>query len=380
MIKKLNIYTESGFTDSYPEHGGNPKEVALKTGINSEILLDFSASINPLGPPPCVSQLLLETPHLINEYPDSNCKTLIKRIAESENVPEEWIRVTNGSTELIYLLPFLFSPNQELLIINPIFTEYEKSFSRFNIQIHSHLLSADNGFKIQLLDLLKQLESIDKLGGIVLGHPNSPTGNLQTHAFKELIEYCMYRDISMFVDETFKDFLSPKTSIWDSYEENTHLVIIRSMTKFYSLPGLRLGYGILAPDKNETITVHQNPWSVNSLAQFIGSEVLLDKEFQNKTKSWLQSEKKFMLNALRQIKNIETFPSETNFILLRLLTNNTQLPSNLFHSLLNDGILLRNCGNFPGLNESYFRISLRSRRDNKKLLDAFRNFFLKTQL
>jgi len=380
MTKKPNSLTKSGFIDSYPEHGGNPKEIALKAGVNSETLIDFSASINPLGPPSCVSQLLLETPHLINEYPDPNCKTLKRIISESENVPEEWIRVTNGSTELIYLLPFLFSKAQELLIINPFFTEYDKAFSRFDIKIHSHVLSAHKNFKIQLPELLKQLESIYKLGGIVLGHPNSPTGNLQTHAFPELIEYCMFRDITLFVDETFKDFLSPNFSIWDSYQENTHLVLIRSMTKFYSLPGLRLGYGILAPEKNELIATHQNPWSVNSLAQFLGSEILLDKDFKSKTKSWLKNEKEFVLNTLRQIENIEIFPSSTNFILFRLLTNNTNLPGNLFHSLLNDGILLRNCGNFPGLNESFFRISLRSRKENQKLLNAFKNFFSDTQL
>ncbi|MEK9630046.1 MAG: aminotransferase class I/II-fold pyridoxal phosphate-dependent enzyme [Nitrospinota bacterium] len=373
MIK--NFQSLKGNSPSYPDHGGNPKEITESMGIDPELILDFSASINPLGPPSCVSQLLLETPHLLNEYPDPESKRLKKTIAESENIPEDWIRITNGSTELIYLLPFLFSPNQELLIIDPFFSEYEKSFSRFNITIHSHILSPENNFSIQFPELLHQLESIENLGGVVMGYPNSPTGNLQTSEIKDLTEYCLSRQISLFIDETFIDFLDPKLSMWKTYRESPNLVIIRSLTKFYSLPGLRIGYGILSPEKNETIDLHQNPWSVNALAQFIGSEVIRDNEFRARTRSWLQEEKQFMLEELATIKEIETFYSETNFILFRIRNNKTELAHRLFKFLLANNILLRNCGNFIGLDECFFRTSIRNRKDNQKLINSLKEFF-----
>ncbi len=377
MIKKFHTDPKTRSPLAYPDHGGNPKAAAKIAGIDPESILDFSASINPLGPPTSVSQLLLETPHLLNEYPDPESAALKKIIAHEENIPENWIRVTNGSTEFIYLLPFLFSKDQEILIVNPFFSEYEKSFSRFGIKVHSHTLSHEQNFQIQIPKLFHQLEAIDNLGGVIIGHPNSPTGNLQTHALKDLTEYCISREITLFVDETFVDFLSTKVSIWNSYKENPHLVIIRSLTKFYSLPGLRIGYGILSPEKNDVISPHQNPWSVNSLAQFIGSEVLSEKSFQDETRIWLQKEKDFVLEELGRLKEIETFFSETNFILFRIRDNNPALSHNLFNHLLFGGILLRNCGNFAGLDESYFRISVRKRKDNQKLLNSLKEFFEK---
>ncbi|MBC8283382.1 MAG: aminotransferase class I/II-fold pyridoxal phosphate-dependent enzyme [Nitrospinae bacterium] len=374
MTKKLHPDSKSL---SYPDHGGNPREVADLAGVNPESILDFSASINPLGPPTCVSQLLLETPHLLNEYPDTEAKSLKKIIARQENVTEDWIRVTNGSTEFIYLLPFLFSQDQELLIVNPFFSEYEKSFSRFGFKIHPHTLSPENQFQIQVPELIQQLETIGNLGGIILGHPNSPTGNLQTHALEKLIEYCNDRDATLFIDETFIDFVSSKISIWDKHRKNPNLVLIKSLTKFYSLPGLRIGYGILSPENNEKMALHQNPWSVNALAQFIGSEVLIDKSFQDNSRTWLKGEKLFLLKELNMFEEIEIFSSEANFILFRLKNHNAGMANDFFNHLLLDGILLRNCGNFTGLNESFFRASVRFRKDNQKLLNSVQYFFNK---
>ncbi|MZH14470.1 MAG: aminotransferase class I/II-fold pyridoxal phosphate-dependent enzyme [Nitrospinae bacterium] len=374
MIKNDQHLTNS----PYPEHGGNAQAMAKKAGIDLESILDFSASINPLGPPPCVSQLLMETPRLLNEYPDPDHTNIKKLIASSENVPENWISVTNGSTELIYLLPFLVSPEHEILVVDPLFSEYEKSFSRFNIKVHSHTLSSEHGFQIQIPELFQQLESIDNLGAVIIGHPNSPTGNLQTHGLKDLAEYCVSREVSLFIDETFIDFLLPNTSIWNAYQENPHIVIIRSLTKFYSLPGLRIGYGILSPEKLETISLHQNTWSVNALAQFVGSEVLMDKDFKDQTRAWLDTEKKFMLEELNQFSEVKTFPSETNFILFKLHNSNPDLAYKLFNHLLLGGILIRNCGTFTGLDESYFRVSIRNRKDNQKFIHSFKDFFNKT--
>ena len=156
--------------------------------------------------------------------------------------------------------------------------------------------------------------------------------------------------------------------------KKTNLILIRSLTKFYSIPGLRIGYGILHPEKIRQIAPRQYPWSVNSLAQTVGAEVILDKPFQEKTRSWTQNERNFMFQALNTISAIEIFPSTTNFLLFRILDDSK--PMDLYQYLLSQSLLIRNCGNFKGLDETFFRISLKERQENQKLADSISYYFL----
>ena len=158
-------------------------------------------------------------------------------------------------------------------------------------------------------------------------------------------------------------------------KKNTNLILIRSLTKFYSIPGLRIGYGILHPEKIKQIESYQYPWSVNALAQAVGAEVILDTGFQEKTRNWTIDERIFMLHELNSIPEIEVFSSETNFLLFRVRDNNKATAQDLYANLLSQSLLIRNCGNFKGLNESFFRISLRERRDNQKLVESIYDYF-----
>jgi threonine-phosphate decarboxylase len=358
----------------YPIHGGNPPAVAESSGVDPDKLIDFSASINPLSPPGCVSQLLLETPRLLREYPDPNCSLITERISEVTGIPENWIRVTNGSTEMIYLLPHLLHEGQEVAILDPCFSEYEKSFRAFGTQPHSIVLEAGNGFSSSPSWLFSQLETIQKLGAIVLGNPASPTGKLYGGLLPKLQKYCQNRDIILIIDEAFIDFSSADNSAWNLLERDSNLILIRSLTKFYSIPGLRVGYGVLHPEKIQKIAPRQYPWSVNALAQAIGAEIILDRPFQDKTRAETHRERNFMNQALSSINEIEVFPSDANFLLFRIRDNSP--PANLYQYLLSHSLLIRNCGNFRGLDESFFRISLRSRDENQKLVDSIAEYFL----
>jgi len=357
----------------YPIHGGNPRAMAESSGIDPDKLIDFSASINPLSPPGCVSQLLLETPRLLREYPDPNCSLITERISKATGIPENWIRVTNGSTEMIYLLPHLIHEGQEVAIFDPCFSEYEKSFRAFGIQTQSIVLEADNGFRADPSWLFSQLETIQNLGAIVLGNPASPTGKLYGDLLPELQGYCQERDIILIIDEAFIDFSSADNSAWNLLERDSNLILIRSLTKFYSIPGLRVGYGVLHPEKIREIAPRQYPWSVNALAQAIGAEIILDRPFQEKTRTETHRERDFMVQALSPINEIEVFPSDANFLLFRLRDNSP--PANLYQYLLSQSLLIRNCGNFRGLDESFFRISLRRREENLKLVDSISAYF-----
>ncbi|MBC8288499.1 MAG: pyridoxal phosphate-dependent class II aminotransferase [Nitrospinae bacterium] len=343
------------------------------SGTDPDKLIDFSASINPLSASGCVSQLLLETPRLLREYPDPHCSVITERISEVTGVPEDWIRVTNGSTEMIYLLPHLFHEGQEIAIIEPCFSEYEKSFMAFGIQSHSIELEANNGFQVSPFWLFSRLDTIQQLGAIVLGNPASPTGKLYGDLLPQLQEYCERRDLILIVDEAFIDFSSPDNSAWNLLNRNSNLILIRSLTKFYSIPGLRVGYGILHPEKIQKIAPRQYPWSVNALAQAVGAEVILDKTFQENTRAWTHHERSFMFQALGSIKEVEVFPSDANYLLFRIRDNSP--PVSLYQHLLSQSLLVRNCGNFKGLDERFFRISLRERRENQELVDSISAYF-----
>jgi threonine-phosphate decarboxylase len=358
---------------SYPAHGGNPRAIAEASGTDPDKIIDFSASINPLSPPGCVSQLLFETPRLLQQYPDPHCSIITERISETTGVPKDWIRVTNGSTEMIYLLPHLLDVNQEVAILDPCFSEYEKAFRAFDIQTHSIPLNAAKSFQVDPISLFSRLNTIPQLGAIILGNPASPTGKLYGELLAPLQEYCEERDIVLIVDEAFIDFSSIQNSAWNLVKKKSNLILIRSLTKFYSIPGLRVGYGILHPEKIKQIAPRHYPWSVNALAQTVGAEVLLDKAFQEKTCSWTQKERSFMLETLSLISPIEVFPSTANFLLFRIRDNSE--PIGLYQYLLSQSLLIRNCGNFKGLDESFFRISLKNRQENQKLADSISCYF-----
>ena len=274
---------------------------------------------------------------------------------------------------MIYLLPHLLNEKQEVAIIDPCFSEYEKSFMAFGIQTHSVPLNASKGFQANPISLFSRLDIIKKLKAIVLGNPASPTGKLYIELFVPLQEYCEERDIILIVDEAFIDFTSTQNSAWNLIKKKTNLILVRSLTKFYSIPGLRVGYGILHPEKIRQIAPRQYPWSVNSLAQTVGAEVILDKPFQEKTRSWTQNERNFMFQALNTISAIQIFPSTANFLLFRILDDSK--PMDLYRYLLSQYLLIRNCGNFKGLDETFFRISLKERQENQKLADSISYYF-----
>ncbi len=357
----------------YPTHGGNSRAIAEASGIDPDKIIDFSASINPLSPPGCVSQLLLETPRLLQQYPDPHCSIITERISQTTEIPKNWIRVTNGSTEMIYLLPHLLKEKQEVAIFDPCFSEYEKAFRAFGIQTHSIPLNAAKGFQANPISLFSKLDTIQQLGAVVLGNPASPTGKLYGEFLIPLQTYCEERDIVLIVDEAFIDFSSTQNSAWNLIKNKSNLILIRSLTKFYSIPGLRVGYGVLHPEKIKQIAPRQYPWSVNALAQTVGAEVILDKTFQEKTRSWTQNERDFMVQALSAINAIEVFPSAANYLLFRIRNNSE--PMDLYQYLISQSLLIRNCGNFNGLDESFFRISFKERKENQKLTDSISRYF-----
>ena len=360
----------------YPEHGGALHEASRIAGLSPEEIIDFSASINPMGPPENALSVLDHSKALLKNYPDPNCRETRKSLSQYLNVKADSLLIGNGSTELIYLLPHLINEDEEILLGVPGFSEYERAFNSRNVPVHKFQLNPDQEFKVEPEKLLFELQKMKNPGGLVLGHPNSPSGNLwDMDSLKTLLNFCKKRNLFLIIDETFIEFSGEKYSLLKQVESNKHLIIIRSITKFFALPGLRLGYAVLQPEWLKKLSEKQVPWSVNAMAQKVASVLFEDEKFLADSRNLIKQENEFLFENLNTIPSIKVFPSDTNFLLFRVEQGDTGEAKRLYKNLLMKGILVRNCGNFDGLNHIFFRVAVKNRSENRLLINELKVFF-----
>lgn len=362
---------------NWPLHGGDILSAAQSSGIDPSEILDFSSSVNRMGPPAKALELLQHSEQWIQSYPDPECREFKTALNKVWGVPKDKLTASNGSTELIYELPGLISSLSKIIILDPSFSEYRKAFEQSGFSIISLFGSADNGFKPPLEKIIFEALRGQETGAIILGQPGSPAGQLWSlDEFRQLLSFCEKNKILLIIDETFAEF----SNAFFPSEESDFLIQIRSMTKFHALPGLRLGYGIFPSRIIRNIESKRPPWSVNALAQKLGTAALLDENYAESVKSWNDIRKDALFKKLESLSSIRPFPSSANFILFRLNAVNDDLPKQLFEGLLQDGILVRNCGNFSGLDETYFRVAVRNDEENDRLMESLRKNLDKLKL
>jgi threonine-phosphate decarboxylase len=373
MLTSLLIHSnETKF--EFPAHGGGKSIACEHANVGEDGILDFSASINPLGPPKSVLAELSNMGPQLACYPDSSSSALKKQLARTLNVVPAGMVVTNGSMELIFLLPNLLTMRDEVLLISPCFSEYQRAFELANIVTNNFVVSGENEFCVSSEKIISELEKNPQIKAVVLGHPNNPTGRLWDKIeLQGLLEYCEGNKCFLIIDETFIEFCAPGDSFLGQLEANEFLILIRSLTKFYALPGLRLGYGVMHPKSAKIIEKFRPSWSVNGLAQHLGCTALLDKEYAIKSRNTNRMWKQKMFFDLSRMKQLKVFPSDANFILFQL--SEDIAPERFYMEMIQNGILLRNCGNFVGLDSSCFRVAVREDADNQKLLAALDNSF-----
>ena len=359
----------------YPDHGG---QVHLMQNDLLDIgqSIDFSASINPLGPSRNIQGIMEESISTISKYPDSQSSELKQALSRYLRTEENRIVITNGATELIYLLPHLMRRGQELLVLIPFFSEYQRAFKLSKIPVRTLPYDIGKGFEPPINELINLLNENSKIGAVVVGHPNSPTGRLwDRETLSLLATACENQGKLLIIDETFVEFCSPGSSVVEWSGNFPHLILIRSMTKFFALPGLRLGYGVMDSKWVQKIEKFRPPWSVNSMAQAFGLISLKDKPFIENSRSFVRKQRTFLLKHLVAMPWLKVFPSDANFILFRLRERQEAMAKRFYCQLLQDGFILRNCGNFEGLDNSYFRICVRNRDENKLLLAKIKFYF-----
>jgi len=366
------------------KHGGNTREVAHLFNIKDEII-DFSANINPLGLPESIKMIIHENINNILHYPDPNYEDLKNsilkylnykknnsgdnspKLSQDKKVSAENIILGNGSSELIYLIAYALRPKHALLL-SPTFSEYERALSNVNSKIDYLLLDENENFDIPLNEIITRLDKIDI---IFLCNPNNPTGRIiYKNNLLYLIDKLHKSKTLLVLDEAFID-IEENNSVADIAHQNNNLFILRSLTKFFSMPGLRLGYGIGTEELIDTLQKFKQPWTINNFAESVGSKFIHDREFIKKSKYILQKEKNFLYESLLGIEGLNPYDSHTNFIFIKIKAPISS--GKLQEQLIKKRILIRDCSNFRGLDESFIRIAVKNRDDNMRLIKELQN-------
>ncbi|MBC8414583.1 MAG: threonine-phosphate decarboxylase [Nitrospira sp.] len=344
-------------------HGGNVYRAAAELGLNCESLIDFSASINPLGVSDRVREAITSGVKQLVNYPDPESFELKNKIAALHGIDPDMVMCGNGSTELIYLLPRVIRP-ETVLITAPAFAEYERAVKISEtkghpVQIREYAPLRENLFQINTAAFKASMKGCDMA---FLCNPGNPSGVLtRKEAVLEIAAAARDSRCYLVVDEAFIDCM-PEESVVTDVRDNPYLIVLRSLTKFYALAGLRAGYAVFHADLADRVTAMKEPWTVNSLAQRASLAALADSEYAERSISLMNGEKIFMEEGLQDL-GIEYFPSLANYYLLKL--DNAQA---VISHLKQRGILVRDCSNFKGLDSTYIRVAVKSRADNEKLL------------
>ncbi|MBI4688884.1 MAG: threonine-phosphate decarboxylase [Nitrospirae bacterium] len=365
-------------------HGGNIYGFAEEIGIDEKKIIDFSASINPLGIPKIIRNEIGSYSRYLANYPDPDAKKLRHKIAGYYGIKPDTILCGNGSTELIYLIPRVLKPKKVLIPV-PTFSEYERACKTSNgLRVTSYELKKANDFGLdpdKFISAMKRFSSDSKLKTqnsklIFLCNPNNPTGRLlKRNDVLQIAGAAKKLKCYLVVDEAFIDFC-PEDSVINEVKNNPYLIVLRSMTKFYALSGLRIGYGVFPEHLIPVIKEYKEPWTVNSLAQWTGLIAIGETGYRDKTIGLIKKEKQFLENNFKKI-GIKFYPSDVNFYLLKIIPPNPPLTkggrgdfkTNMIVQRLNKkGILVRDCSNFKGLDNTFIRVAVRSHRENTILL------------
>ncbi|MBI5026128.1 MAG: threonine-phosphate decarboxylase [Nitrospirae bacterium] len=345
-------------------HGGNIYKFAEELGIDERKIMDFSASINPLGVSKNAKAEIRNHMKYLHNYPDPDAKKLRLQIAKHHNIEPESIICGNGSTELIYLVVRAIRP-ERVLIPAPTFSEYERACKASDeLRVTSCELKKENNFDIDpdefINAMVKLHHSITPMA--FLCNPNNPTGRLlKKDGLMKITEAAKELKCTLIIDEAFIDFC-PEDSLINEVQNNPYLIVLRSMTKFYALSGLRIGYGVFPQHLIEILKKYKEPWTVNSLAQMAAVIALKDRIYRDETFRLIQVEKKFLEKGFKKL-GIGFSPSDANFYLLKI--DNAR---EIYDRLKMKGILVRDCSNFKGLDSRYIRVAVKSHKDNMTLI------------
>ncbi len=328
-------------------------------------MLDFSANINPLGLPETVKQAITDNIHTYSGYPDPLCRELTLAIAEKEKIQPQQTVCGNGAADIIFRTVLALKP-KKALIIQPTFSEYAEALNLVDCEVSSYILEESQGFKLTG-DIFNS--DLTKPDIIFCCSPNNPTGiPVKKEILLKLAEVSKKNGVILAIDECFNDFLDEpeKYSLVDHINQYPNVIVFKAFTKFYAMAGIRLGYGISSDiNLNAKIRATLQPWSVSTVASKCGIAALEDKDYAAVTKRIITENRDYLKKALNNL-GLKVYDSQANYIFFRSEITDLDL------RLKQENILIRPCKNFISLNENYYRIAVKSRKDNETLINALK--------
>ena len=367
-------------------HGADIDNIKRQFKIEGDII-DFSSNINP-NLPDLLKESIFNNIDSIRVYPDVEYVDLRKEIAYMVNkvyidsqeqtginrhIDTENICVGNGASELISLL-FRLDIFEKVRVLAPLYSEYIRSSKIAGKVLDISYMKTVNKDYLSYDEMDIDLGDGDLKEAIVVCNPGSPDGRLRKLDF--LVDYCKKRDKYLIVDESFMDFCQDYKLYTAFNYDYDKLIVIKSMTKIYGIPGLRMGY-LMARDESviRKIRSIQEPWSVNSLAELGTRAVLKDLDFLEKTRESYRCERKYLMENLLLIDYLDIVLSESAYILCSLnqkskYRNAHQLKIEMVKK---NKILIRDASSFEGLGEKHFRLAVKSRENNEKLIEALKS-------
>ena len=328
------------------------------------ITWDFSVNVNPLGIPFRVRQAIRESADRSDRYPDTECRELVKELAEYHGTEGERIVCGSGAADLIYRLVYLLKPCRAL-ILAPTFSEYEQALKAVGCRVRYCRLKEEQDFQADIGKLADMAEEGEL---IFLCNPNNPTGLAADKEQVELLaKACRRKKGFLILDECFCEFLErPKDySFMERIQDYPEAVILRAFTKSYAMAGLRLGYGISSDTELlEKMKMAGAPWSVSGVAQVAGIAALREVEYLDRAVRLIKTEREYLERELSKL-GYQVYPSMANYLMFRA-------EEELYQRLLERGVLIRQCGNYRGLGDQYYRICVGLHKENEQLIRVMR--------
>ena len=362
MVKTTNV------------HGGNVHKASRLLHTSLDQILDFSANINPLGMSRKGLDAVKDALQDVIHYPDPDMTHLYSITSELWNMPKEYIVFGNGAAELIYAICRL--PQVEgVYVPAPGFSEYSHGAKAYDLPIVEYPLEFDEhifSFSYDLNTMLQDLEQ-SKHQLVFIGNPNNPCGTLWNQESHELFEVCKNNGHYLVFDESFIDFLGDTYSMRNYVKDYNNVIIVHSLTKFYAVPGLRIGALMANPMIINFIKSHIPSWTVNHLAQTYNEKALQDNDYIEESRTVLKTEKEWLYKELMQMDSLQCIEPSVNYILCHL--HEQYSLDDMIQNLYHQSILLRDCSQYTGLGPNWFRVAVKTREQNQQLIQALQAYF-----
>lgn len=345
-------------------HGGNIYKKAKEMGIREEDILDFSANISPLGLPEHIQQAMVKAIDQTINYPDPDCSRLKEAISKEDAVSETKIACGNGGADLLYRLAFGLQP-KKVLLPAPAFVEYEEALSAAGAQIEYYRMTEDFIIKEDILEQITEDTDF-----VVICNPNNPTGILtERERILRILDRAEKTKTFVMVDECFLEICKNEKeyTVKPFIEKYEHLIILKSFTKLYAIPGVRLGYILAGSEKViERVNRAGQAWSVSHIAQCAGVAALADNIYKEKVIDTVAEELAYMKKEFYKLP-VVLYDGAANYLFFR-----TPEITDLDKQLEGHGIMIRNCSNYENLGRDYWRVAVKAHEENKKLIKALR--------